>query len=61
MLRKVFTGIAILFALLFWYMTLTVPMVSATAPALIAIALTIGVYFLWPKHHKSKENELTHV
>lgn len=53
MLRWILTVVAVVLALLFWYMALTVPMVSAAAPALIAIALTVGVYFLWPKrHHK---------
>lgn len=52
MLRWILTVIVSLLALLFWYMTLTVPMVSAAAPALIAIALSVGVYFVRPKHHK---------
>jgi Flp pilus assembly protein TadB len=50
MLRKIFAVILALLALLFWFMTLTVPMVSAAAPALIALALTVAVYFVWPKH-----------
>lgn len=52
MLRWILTVVVSLLALLFWYMTLTVPMVSAAAPALIAIALSVGVYFVRPKHHK---------
>lgn len=48
-IRWILTGIIIVLALLFWYIALTVPMISATAPAVIAIALTISVYFMWPK------------
>jgi len=52
MFRWILTVVAALLALLFWYMTLTVPMVSATAPAVIAVALTVGVFFAWPKRNK---------
>lgn len=53
MLRKIFTGVVILLALFFWYVTLTVPMISATAPGMIAIALSVTIYFLWPKRRKT--------
>jgi len=50
MLRWFLTVTVILLALLFWAVTLTVPAISATAPAMISIALSIAVYFVWPKH-----------
>lgn len=52
MLRWIFTTLVILLALLFWYMALTVPMGSASAPTIIAIALSISAYFVWPKNRK---------
>lgn len=55
MLRWILTTVVILLALLFWYIALTVPMVSAAAPTLIAIVFTVAVYFVWPKRHKSAE------
>lgn len=39
-------------ALIFWYLAITVPMVSATAPALFAIFLSVLVYFIWRKKPK---------
>lgn len=51
-LRLTLAVVVLLFALLFWYMTLTVPMISATAPALIAIVLSFATYFVWPKRRK---------
>lgn len=53
MLRWLLTVLAIIFALLFWYMALTVPMVQATAPAIIAVALSVVAFFAWPKHRKT--------
>lgn len=50
--RWFLTAIVIAFALLFWAITLTVPSYSATAPALISIALSALVYFVWPKRNK---------
>lgn len=52
MLRWFLTAVVIVVALLFWYITLTVPMISAAAPAVIAIAFSVAVYFVWPKHRK---------
>jgi hypothetical protein len=49
MFRKIITTVVVLLAILFWYMTLTVPMISATAPGLIALALSVLAYFIWPK------------
>lgn len=53
MLRWALTVVVALVALLFWAITLTVPVFEATAPALISIALSVGVYFAWPKHRKT--------
>jgi hypothetical protein len=50
--RWILTVVAVIFALMFWYIALTVPMVSATAPVVIAVALTVGVFFVWPKRNK---------
>lgn len=47
--RWIATPIVGVFALLFWYTALTVPMISATAPALIALCLTLTLFFIWPK------------
>lgn len=54
MLRWIFTSIIIFCALLFWYMTLTVPMITATTPAIIAVTLSVVAYFLWPKRDRNK-------
>ena len=56
MLRWLFTIIVILAALLFWFMTLTVPMITATTPGLIALALSVLAYFTWPKKHSNPGN-----
>lgn len=55
MYRWILTSVLSLLALLFWYMALTVPMISAAAPAVIAIALSVAVYFTWPKHRKKTD------
>lgn len=52
MLRWIFTTIVVLLALLFWYMTLTVPMVVATTPGLIAIFLSVVATLTWPKRRE---------
>lgn len=52
--RWILTGIVIVSALLFWYITISVPMISATAPAVIAIALSILAYFVWPKRRRKE-------
>lgn len=53
MLRWILVALAIVLALMFWTIALTVPMISAAAPALLAIAFTVCVYFLWPKKDKA--------
>lgn len=55
MLRWLLTAVIIIVALFFWYVTLTVPMISATAPAMIAIALSIMTYFIWPKRRRKAQ------
>lgn len=54
--RWILTAVVILTALLFWAVTLTVPSYAATAPALISIALSILVYFIWPKRRKAVQS-----
>lgn len=49
MVRWLFTAVIVLFALLFWYITFVVPMISAAAPAVIAIALSVVAFFIWPR------------
>jgi hypothetical protein len=44
--------VVLLFALLFWIMALTVPMISATAPLLIAVILTALGVLIWMKSRK---------
>lgn len=55
--RWILTALIIILALFFWAITLTVPLISATAPALIAIALSITVYFIWPKNREMVVSE----
>jgi hypothetical protein len=50
--RIVASVAALLFALLMLYATLTVPAISATAPALLTIAFGVLAWFVWP-HRKS--------
>lgn len=53
-MRWILTVIVIVLALFFWAITLTVPMISATTPAIIAIALSVLIYFVWPKNRDQK-------
>lgn len=48
-MRKTLSILCILLAVLFAYVTLTVPAFEATAPALITIALAVAAWFAWPK------------
>lgn len=52
MLRKVLSVVCGLLFVLFGYMALTVPMVSAAAPAILMLGCGTAAWFLWPKHHK---------
>lgn len=54
MLFKILATIALLFFLLFGWMTLTVPMISATAPAILMLA-SGGVAWLFWKQSKSRQ------
>jgi hypothetical protein len=54
MFFKIFALVALLFFLLFGWMTLTVPMVSATAPAILMLA-SGGVAWLFWKQSKSRQ------
>lgn len=51
-LRLTISIVVLLFALLFWIMALTVPMISATAPLLIAVILTALGVLIWMKSRK---------
>jgi hypothetical protein len=35
------------------YVTLTVPSIAATAPAILAVALGAATWFVWPKRSKT--------
>lgn len=48
-MRKAVSIVFMLLALLFAYVTLTVPAFEATAPALLTIACAFGAWFAWPK------------
>jgi hypothetical protein len=53
MLRKIFAiALAALCALML-YVTLTVPSIAATAPAILAVALGAATWFVWPKRSKT--------
>lgn len=43
------------FAALMLYTTMTVPMISATAPALLTIASLAVAWFAWPKSAAERE------
>lgn len=49
-LRKTLAIIAAAFAVLLGWITLTVPMVQATAPAVLMIACAVVAYAAWPRH-----------
>jgi hypothetical protein len=50
--RKTISVLFVLLVLLFGYITLTVPMIAATAPALITIVLAVAAFIVWPRHRK---------
>jgi hypothetical protein len=49
-MRKALAILLGLLCALFFYITLTVPTISATAPAILAVALGVATWFAWPKH-----------
>lgn len=54
MLRKILSIVCVVLFLLFAYITLTVPMISAAAPAILTLGFGAVAWFLWPKHHHSE-------
>jgi hypothetical protein len=48
-LRKIVAIILGVVAAFFLYATLTLPAISATAPAILTIAFALGAWFLWPR------------
>lgn len=53
MVRKTFSIVLWLAVALFGYVTLTVPAIAATGPAIITIALAVAAFFMWPRgRHK---------
>jgi hypothetical protein len=52
-MRKALAILLGLLTALFLYVTLTVPAISATAPAILAVALAVATWFAWPRHRKS--------
>ena len=53
MIRKIASIVLALLAALFLYDALTVPQFAATAPAVIAIALAVAAFFMWPRKPKA--------
>jgi hypothetical protein len=51
-MRKTFAIALGLACALMLYVTLTVPSISATAPAILAVALGVATWFAWPRHTK---------
>jgi hypothetical protein len=49
-MRKALAVVLGLLTALMLYVTLTVPSISATAPAILAVALGVAAWFVWPKH-----------
>jgi hypothetical protein len=49
-MRKALAVALGLLTALMLYVTLTVPSISATAPAILAVALGVAAWFVWPKH-----------
>lgn len=56
-LRKTLSILAALLAALMAYATLTMPAISATAPAIFTVALAAVAWFLWPKKKPSGNPE----
>lgn len=52
--RKVVAVAIGLFAALMLYVTMTVPAIAATAPALLTIAFAAAAFFVWPRHRQPK-------
>ena len=51
-MRKALAIILGLLTAIFFYVTLTVPAISATAPAILAVALGVATWFAWPRHQR---------
>lgn len=52
-MRIAFAVVLALVAAFFLYATMTVPLISATAPALLTLGAAAGAWFAWPKRKKS--------
>lgn len=53
MLRWILVVLLSLVAALFWWLTLTVPIITATTPALLALAFSMAVIFVWRGRRRS--------
>ena len=49
-MRKTLAILLGLLTALMLYVTLTIPAIAATGPAIIAVALGVATWFAWPKH-----------
>jgi Short C-terminal domain len=47
--RKIIAVILGLVAAFFLYVVVTIPLIAATAPAILLLACALGAYFVWPK------------
>lgn len=54
MFRKILSIIFILLVVLFGAITMTVPMITATAPAVLTVAFAAAAYIAWPKRRASR-------
>jgi hypothetical protein len=52
-MRKALAVALGLACVLMLYVTLTVPSIAATAPAILAVALGAATWFVWPKRSKT--------
>jgi hypothetical protein len=52
--RKLFAVVCGIAAAFFAYVTLTVPLIAATAPAILCIAAIAGTILLWPRENPTK-------
>ncbi len=53
-MRKALSIILWLLVALFAYITLTVPMIAAAAPAIITVALAVAAFLMWPKRRNKQ-------
>lgn len=53
MLRKIICIVLLLLLLLMLWITLTVPVIAATGPAILSIALAVLLWIIWSKRNRT--------